>query len=103
MFNVHTHKPTQYPDAFRADITVDEMTPESIDAAPVEGRTIYLAGWVSSYNLNQILKLLDVGDTVVTAHPTTAANLTSIATWDSLCHHLEVHAFAGEVHVQRIY
>lgn len=102
MFNVHTHKPTQHPDAFRADITVDEMTPGSADAAPEAGRTVRLHGWVSTYNIHEMLQLLAVGDAVVTDHPTTASNLTSIALWDEFCHHLDVHAFAGEVRIQRI-
>ncbi len=102
MFNVHAHAPTQYPGAFRADITAAEKTPESIDAAPVEGRTVRLHGWVSTYNIYQLLQLLAVGDAVAADHPTTAANLISIAFWDEFRHHLDVNAFAGEVRVQRI-
>lgn len=102
MFNVHTHKPTQYPDAFRADITADEMTPGSADAAPETGRTVRLYGRVTTHNIYQMLQLLAVGDGMVTDHPTTAANLISIAFWDEFSHHLNVHAFAGEVRVQRI-
>ena len=102
MFYEYAHKPTQYPNAHRAEITVDEMAPGPVDAAPQAGRTVYLSGWVSSFNIFQMLQLVAVGDEVVTDHPTTAANLTSIAFWDAFCQHLEVHAFAGEVRVQRI-
>lgn len=102
MFNVHTHTPTQYPGAFRADITVDEMEPGTGDAAPEAGRTVRLHGWVSTYNIYQMLQLLAVGDAVATDRPTTGKNLMSIALWDEFCHHLIAYAFAGEVRVQRI-
>lgn len=102
MFNVHTHQPTQHPDALRAGFTIADMTPGSVDAAPEAGRTVHLHGWVSTYNIYQLLQLAAVGDAVVTNHPTTASNLMSIAVWDEFCHHLDVHAFAGEVRIQRI-
>lgn len=102
MFNAYTHKPTQYPSAFRADIAVDEMTPGSVDAAPVVGRTVRLHGWVSTYNIYQMLQLLAVGDAVSTDRPTAGKNLMSIALWDEFRHHLIVYAFAGEVRVQRV-
>ena len=103
MFNVQAHKPnTHYSHALRADITVDEMTPGSVDAAPEAGRTVHLQGRVSTNNIYQMLQLLAVGDAVMTDHPTTAANLISIAFCGEFCHHLDVHAFAGELRIQRV-
>ena len=102
MFNVNAHKPTQYPAAICGDVHVDDTTHGPLAVRPKVGRTVCLYGWVSTYNVHQLLQLLEIGDAVATEHPTTGKNLTSIAFWDEYRHNMDVHPLAGKVRVQRV-
>lgn len=72
------------------------------DETPTEsGRTVHLSGRVSSYNIYQVLQLIEVGDSVVTDNLTTGRNLMGIVLTEAFCDHLDVESQYGVVQIWR--
>jgi hypothetical protein len=102
MTHPRTNTAIQQPTVLSADITFADTSSGPLDDYVAKGRTVHLSGRVSTHNLFQMLQLLEVDDAVKSSHPTTAANLVSIAFLEQFRRHLVVIALAGAVHIQRV-
>ena len=77
------------------------LTEASVVAPLGVARTVRLHGRVSTYNIHQVLQLIEVGDSVVTDNLTTGRNLMGFVLTEAFCNHLDVEAQYGMVQIWR--